>query len=56
MTLLNQLLGILLAFGIGAGCRYFQIPLPAPQSLNGALLVFTMTCGFVVTNLLLFQG
>lgn len=53
MTALNSLIGVILAFLIGSACRYFKIPLPAPPKLSGAFLVFTMTCGFVVTGLLL---
>ncbi len=39
--------GLVLALGIGAGCRYLDIPLPAPPKLQGALLVLAMTVGFV---------
>ncbi|MCG8414685.1 MAG: DUF1427 family protein [Pseudomonadales bacterium] len=49
MALLNSALGIVLAFAIGAACRYFDIPLPAPPKLTGALLVLAMTGGFVIT-------
>jgi XapX domain-containing protein len=34
-------------------CRWFDIPLPAPPKLVGALLVVAMTTGFVGTDLLL---
>jgi XapX domain-containing protein len=34
-------------------CRWFDIPLPAPPKLVGALLVVAMTAGFVGTELLL---
>ncbi len=43
--------GILLGLSIGAACRWFDIPLPAPPKLIGALLVVAMTFGFVSTNL-----
>lgn len=46
--MLNSLLGLMLAFFIGAGCRFFGLPLPAPGRLGGALLVLTMTLGFFV--------
>jgi XapX domain-containing protein len=40
------LIGMLLALGIGIGCRLLDIPLPAPPRLQGALLVLAMTLGF----------
>ncbi|MGD1876023.1 MAG: DUF1427 family protein [Kiloniellaceae bacterium] len=47
------LLGIALGLAIGAGCRWFDIPLPAPPRLVGALLVVAMTLGFLGTDLIL---
>ena len=46
-------LGIILGLAIGMGCRWFDIPLPAPPKLVGSLLVVAMTTGFVGTELLL---
>jgi XapX domain-containing protein len=40
-------IGILLGLVIGAACRWFDIPLPAPPNLTGALLVGAMTLGFL---------
>lgn len=48
-----SILGILLGLGIGAACRWIDIPLPAPPKLVGALLVVAMTVGFVATDLVL---
>jgi XapX domain-containing protein len=48
--------GIMMAFGIGAFCRWFDIPSPAPPKLVGALLVVAMTIGFLVTDRLLAGG
>lgn len=45
--------GFLLALGIGAACRWFDVPLPAPLRLEGALLVVAITVGFLVTDRLL---
>ena len=42
------LIGILLGLAVGAVCRYFDLPLPAPPKLVGALLVVMMTLGFMV--------
>jgi XapX domain-containing protein len=47
------LLGIALGLAIGAGCRWFDVPLPAPPRLVGALLVVAMTLGFLGTDLIL---
>jgi len=52
--MIQALIGILLGIGIGAACRWFDIPLPAPPKLVGALLVVAMTMGFVGTELLLY--
>jgi XapX domain-containing protein len=40
------LIGAMVAFLIGAGCRYFDIPVPSPPVLPGALLVVAMTLGY----------
>jgi XapX domain-containing protein len=40
-------IGIGLGLGIGFVCRYFDLPLPAPPKLVGALLVVAMTLGFL---------
>lgn len=49
----SVIIGILLGFVIGAGCRYFDLPLPAPPKLVGALLVVAMTLGFMGANAVL---
>lgn len=38
------------AFLIGAACRWFDVPVPAPPKLLGALLVLAMTLGYLVTD------
>lgn len=48
MNTLNILVGITLALFIGFICRVFDLPLPAPPKLVGALLVVAMTLGFIV--------
>jgi XapX domain-containing protein len=47
---MKVVLGLLLALAIGVGCRFASIPLPAPPVFIGALLVLTMTFGYVVTD------
>jgi XapX domain-containing protein len=46
-------IGFLLAFLIGAGCRFFGIPSPAPNAILGALLVVAMTLGYLCVGALL---
>jgi XapX domain-containing protein len=40
---------------IGVGCRWFDLPLPAPPRIVGALLVVFMTLGFLGVDLTLAQ-
>lgn len=44
------LIGLILGLLIGAACRAFDIPLPSPPKLIGALLVLAMTVGYLVTD------
>lgn len=44
---MKLLIGLVLAFVIGAACRIFDIPAPAPPMLTGALLVCAMTGGYM---------
>jgi XapX domain-containing protein len=48
-------ISVALGLVIGSGCRWFDLPLPAPPKLVGALLVVAMTLGFVGADHLL-QG
>ena len=50
---MNAALGLLLGFAIGAACRWFDIPSPAPPRVVGALLVVAMTLGFLATDWML---
>jgi len=43
-------LGLLLGLAVGALCRLLAIPSPAPPVLGGALLVVSMTLGYIVTD------
>jgi XapX domain-containing protein len=47
---MKVLTGAAIAFLIGAGCRYFDIPVPSPPVLPGALLVVAMTLGYSATD------
>jgi XapX domain-containing protein len=44
------LVGIALGLAIGFCCRWFDIPLPSPPNIVGALLVVSMTLGFLTAN------
>ena len=47
------ILGVALGLAIGFGCRWFDIPLPSPPNLVGALLVVSMTLGFLTADYVL---
>jgi len=47
---MSAVFGVALGLVIGAGCRWFDLPLPAPPRIVGALLVVTMTLGFLATD------
>lgn len=45
--MINVVIGLAVGLTIGGVCRYFDLPLPAPPRLVGALLVVAMTLGFL---------
>ena len=45
--MLKTSLGLVLGLLIGGGCRWFEVPLPSPPKLFGALLVVAMTVGYI---------
>jgi XapX domain-containing protein len=47
---MKLLIGAVVAFLVGAGCRYFDIPVPSPPVLPGALLVVAMTLGYTAVD------
>jgi len=47
------LAGLILGLFIGAACRWFDIPLPGPPKLLGALLVVSVTVGYMATDKLI---
>lgn len=51
--MISALIGLALGFLIGVGCRWFDLPLPAPPRIVGALLVVCMTMGFIGADLAL---
>ena len=44
------LAGIALGLAVGAFCRYFDIPSPAPPRLVGAVILLAMTFGFLAAG------
>ena len=49
----KAIVGIVLAVLIGAACRWFEVPVPAPNRLLGALLVVAITAGYLATDRIL---
>jgi XapX domain-containing protein len=47
---MKPVIGLVLAFALGFGCRAFGIPSPAPPLILGALLVMTMTIGYIAVD------
>jgi XapX domain-containing protein len=52
-TMIKIVAGITLGLLIGVGCRWFDIPVPAPPKLIGAVLVVAMTVGYLGADRLL---
>ncbi len=50
---MKTVLGLLLGFAIGAMCRTFDVPVPSPPKLVGALLVLSITVGYLTADHLL---
>jgi XapX domain-containing protein len=47
------LIGLVISFSVGVGCRFFDIPVPSPPVIPGALLVLAMAVGYSSANTLL---
>jgi XapX domain-containing protein len=45
--MLKMLIAIVIGTLIGVACRYFDVPVPAPPKLLGAILVLAMTLGYI---------
>jgi XapX domain-containing protein len=48
--MVKAILGLMLGLLIGAACKFFDIPVPSPPKLVGAMLVVSMTLGYVMTD------
>jgi len=47
---LKIIAGLALGFLIGAVCRWVDIPVPSPPTIIGALLVVSITIGYVTMD------
>jgi XapX domain-containing protein len=54
-VMIKMIAGIVLGLLIGAGCRWFDVPAPAPPKLIGAILVVAMTVGYLGADRLMSQ-
>ena len=48
MPYLKEILGLLIAFGIGALCGVFRLPLPAPPHWLGVAMIATIWLGYTL--------
>ena len=46
----NLAIGLILAFAVGAVCRRLDIPVPAPPSVYGVLLILAITLGYLTVD------
>ena len=46
-------IGLMLGLIIGVFCRYFDIPLPGPPKFIGALVILSVTLGYISMDFLL---
>jgi XapX domain-containing protein len=51
--IVKGMIGIVLGLLIGVGCRWFDIPLPGPPAIFGAVLAVAMATGYTTMNHLL---
>ncbi|MEJ7863119.1 MAG: DUF1427 family protein [Pyrinomonadaceae bacterium] len=48
--MLKLFIGVFIAFVIGAACRYFNLPVPAPPTIYGVLLIFAISLGYIAAD------
>ena len=51
--MLKLAIGILIALLVGVACRYFKLPVPAPPTIYGVLLILAITVGYLVTDMIM---
>lgn len=42
--------GVIVALGLGALVRFLRLPVPAPPTIYGALMVLGLTLGYLAMN------
>ena len=47
---MKSVIGLLLGFLLGFACRFFDIPVPSPPKILGALLVVAVTIGYMTAD------
>ena len=45
---MKEILAIIIAFGIGAGCGRFNVPIPAPPHWLGVILIASIWLGYTL--------
>jgi len=53
---MKSVIGLLLGFAVEAACRWFDIPVPSPPKLLGALLVVATTVGYMTADSFIARG
>jgi XapX domain-containing protein len=43
-------ISLLIGLAIGAGCRWFDIPVPSPPTIVGVLLILSITAGYIAAD------
>ena len=51
--MIKAIIGIVLGLLVGVGCRLFDIPLPGPPAILGAVLAVSMATGYTAPGRLL---
>jgi XapX domain-containing protein len=46
----NYAAGVALAFLVGAGCRWLNVPVPAPPTIYGVALILCITLGYIAAG------
>ena len=47
---MKSAIALALSFALGFGCRFFDIPVPSPPKILGALLVVAVTAGYMAAD------
>ena len=50
MDIWKLIIGLVIALVIGAACRYFELPVPAPPTVYGVLLIFAISLGYILAD------